>query len=327
MPIPNISGVSRTNISKINGIQFGNILSINEHYLIPPPVWSMGVSINESRRSHTSCGSFNATLVFCGYFSGPGTMIDETEEFNGTAWSAGGTFAAPAWFSGAAGTQTAALCSGGANAASSNQGRADCLSYNGTAWSSDEGDLSQRRQAHGACGTLSAALVVSGSINNTGWSENLVSTEEYNGTAWSAGGDQPTSHNQFSAVGLQNAAVSLCGYRGYDGGITYTDEIYTYNGTTWTSESSANAGRYSHGASGTQSQAIIFGGVNSIGGVDASEEWNGTNCSVKGDVNSARRQPSDAGGSGYDLNGMYIAGGHETTYAAQDTVEIYGQEE
>ncbi len=317
MSISNISEVSRQNILKINGIQFETIRSINEFYLIPPVfVWSMGVSLNENRRGrHGACGSFNAAFIFGGYNT---NFMGTSEEFNGTAWSAGGTFTARHYV-GAAGTQTAALCSGGLV-----PGISECLGYNGTAWSS-EGSLSTARLSHSGCGSATSALAISGNVTYPFTSANtLTSVEEYNGTSWSAGGNHPDKHGRGASVGLQNAALSLCGSLIYAG----KDEVYSYNGTTWASENSTNAGRSCHGASGDQTSAVIFGGANAANNamIIASEEWNGTSWSVKGDVSTGRQETSGTGGLGYRSAAMYIGGGLGTPNIASDTVEIYGQE-
>ncbi len=301
--LSDIFGISRGSISKINGIEFGNILSCVEVRVIPP-AWHTDISLNVVRMQHKACGTHDATLVFGGNEYDIGWIyILQCEEFNGTSWTNGGSFTArdtPA----AAGTQTAALSAGGKhNGVESDL--ADTDEYNGTAWSSS-GDLNTGRSMVDGCGSQTAAIVIGGS--------NHYDSEEYNGTAWTVGETAPIRFRQCQVTGVQDSLVLSGGY--------YTrTATYTFNGSTFTVENDIIARRLNHssGSSSGGSSALIFGGQDGFL-EPTSEEWDGTNWSVRGSLNIPRGEGAGAGN--LDSSAMMM-GGWLMGIIATTNVETY----
>ena len=188
---------------------------------------------------------------------------------------------------GRAGTQTAALASGGQTSSNVTNGE----EYDGTCWTAG-GNL-QAGKHHGADdGTQTAAWTAGGDAggdsyntsteeyNGTSWAtvnnvltgrnstdgcglqtaglmvagnpsgaSRMVGCEEYDGTSWSAGGNIATARHTSRSAGTQTLAMVTCGD---DGSADYSlPECESYNGTSWSSASSMSGPRYGHAAGGT----------------------------------------------------------------------------
>jgi len=125
----------------------------------------------------TGFGTQNAALATGGFTSSPSPFSHPlcTEEYNGTAWSAGGNLIQGGCDLGGAGTQNAALAFGGAG---SPVNRSSCTEkYNGTSWSTDQSLITGRCAASSQGNTTGGALVAAGC--STSLSKLLLCTEEY----------------------------------------------------------------------------------------------------------------------------------------------------
>jgi len=166
----------------------------------------------------------------------------------------------------------------------------------------------------GSCGTKSAALIFSGSLNpyptftnaceeydGTGWASAtnyplskigtvgcgtqtaglgfgggpyVVTTNEYDGSSWTGGGDMATPSRDRGPAGIQTAALGMTAYQPGSQGVGTSE---SYNGTAWTGITSAGTARYYGAGLGVQTAAIVAGGVNPpTQGLNAVEEWNGS---------------------------------------------------
>ena len=109
--------------------------------------WETVGALNTGVYANCGSGTTTAGLSFGGY---TGSNTDETEEWNGTAWTdTSGNLASARRDHGSAGTQTATVAFGGGTNSSEE--------YNGTSWSSG-GTLNESVSQTKGGGTLTAAL-------------------------------------------------------------------------------------------------------------------------------------------------------------------------
>jgi hypothetical protein len=274
----------------------------------------------------------------------------KVSEINTTgSWASGGNMPGPPGtgnFVATAGTQTAALGSGGKPAASSPTTNAT-IEYNGTAWTGG-GNMGTSRYGGGGGGTQTSAVGFGGNTE-PGIS---ASTEEYNGSSWTAGGNMGAGRYNLGGCGTQTAALAFGGRPGENppyvvnateeyGGTSWTtggnmpvarynvtgcgtqtaglcvagtppttNQTFEYNGTAWTGGGTLNVGiRDSMTAAGIQTAAIAFGG--SYFGVKADTElYDGTSWTAGADLNTGRQV---AGGAGTQTAGLAFGGFSSTT--------------
>ena len=124
-----------------------------------------------------STGTQTAALVMGG---GPPAPVgtNETYEYDGSSWTAGGDTTTTGMLWGACGTQTAALLFGGRGPGSPGE-LATTQNYNGTAWTNNPASLGTARYQLGSCGTATTALGMGGFGGPT---NRRVDTEEFSTT-------------------------------------------------------------------------------------------------------------------------------------------------
>jgi len=255
-------------------------------------------------------GATNAAAVVSGSYGPP--ALGTTEEFTKSsdvvtqgAWASGGNLNTARYTVAAAGTQTAALCSGGQPPAT---GKTE--EYNGTSWS-EQNDMDTGRFYVSGSGTQTAGLVVGG---RTGPGPNFSKTlvEEYDGSSWAEQNDIPTAANGMMGAGTQTAAVHFGGIT-TPGGSSLTG-TYEYDGTNWTSGGSLPTGaKYGMGV-GTQTAALHAGG-----GAASSFYYNGTSWSDQSSSLLLQNNPVYmfyAGMSGTQTSALLAGGGNPSTGAA-----------
>jgi len=189
-----------------------------------------------------------------------------------------------------AGTQTAAICTGGYGNSSYWQATGE---YNGTSWTSG-GTLSGARSHAAATGTINSALVTGG--DNSGY---LVSSEEYNGTSWTAGGNLSVGRFNLECCGTQDAALAFGGWTGSNSNVSEE-----YNGTSWTSGNSLITARNGIAGCGTQTAGLSFGGKTTIG-VALTEEYDGNIWTTANNLNIISWL---GGGVGTQSSGLSFSG-------------------
>ena len=252
-----------------------------------------------------------------GFFTSLGSGANQTAEFNrsvnvitAAAWASGGNLNTARYTVAAAGTQTAALCSGGQPPAT---GKTE--EYNGTSWS-EQNDMNTGRFYVSGSGTQTAGLVVGG---RTGPGPNFAKTlvEEYDGSSWSEQNDIPTAANGMMGAGTQTAAVHFGGVSS-PGGSSLTG-TYEYDGTNWTSGGSLPTGaKYGMGV-GTQTAALHAGG-----GAASSFYYNGTSWSDQSSSLLLQSNPVYmfyAGMSGTQTSALLSGGGNPSTGAAETATQ------
>ena len=194
-------------------------------------------------------GTQNAAWT-CGDDSPPGT---NTEEYNGTGWSTGGTMNTARRYGQGWGTQTAAITASGSPPSPPNTGMTAVEEYDGTAWTASTSVPSPyARYLGGSIGSVSTAgAIFCGSQNPP----NLDTTVEWNGSSWTGGGNYPFSGPVGAGAGCGTLTAGL-----FMGGPGVGNVVCKYDGSNWTTTTNYPASKGGIGAAGTQTAAIGFGG-------------------------------------------------------------------
>ena len=270
-----------------------------------PSVWSAGGALIQPRSGLAGAGTQNAGLAFGGsyqtFVSPPYAVVllSCTEEYNGSAWSAGGAMIDARDCLAGAGTQNAGLAFGGVD------GSYNSLScteeYNGSAWSAGGDLITPRRDLAGA-GTQTAALAFGGRPYYPSQT-----TEEYDGTSWSAGVRLSTPRYVLAGVGTQNAGLAFGGFVS-PSVLSCTEE---YNGTSFSAGGSLSIARCALGGAGTQNYGIAFGGAVNNLVLKCTEEYDGSVWSAGGALINEREFLAGAGTQGNE--GLAFGGEYYST--------------
>ena len=180
-----------------------------------------------------------------------------TAEYDGTNWTTGGSYTYNAWGTGMAGTQTAAIASGGHNYPMPPGNRNDSAEYDGSSWTAGN-NMSQVRAIFSAGGSQTASFACGGR-SSPGVEDPTNATEEYDGTNWTSGGNYIVSVKENSAGGGPQTAGYVAG-----GAVPSATAICGfYDGTAWSTAPSL-PGAQQLNASTTNntsnSGAMSFGG-------------------------------------------------------------------
>ena len=179
------------------------------------------------------------------------------------------------------------------------------------AWSSGS-PLITGTQQHGAFGTQSAALSFGGIISGPA---NTTNTEEYNGSGWTSGGAMNTARgNLLSSWGVQTAGIVATGS---NTGGTNLSNVEEYNGTSWSNKNTISTARRQAASIGQVTTAGAVAGGYSTTNTNATEEFDGTNWTAGGNLNTGRRGFTGSG----TLTAGVVYGGYTTTESA--TTEEY----
>ena len=215
--------------------------------------WGQTGALINCRAWTGASGTQNAAVLFGG--TRYPNQCNATEEFNGSAWSAGNVSPAPASFAGSSGTgtQNAALQFGGNNPTTTS-----CtIAYDGTNWSA-RNNMITGGHGHGT-GTQNSAIKIGRRVVNTFTSI----TEEYDGSTWSTADPAPINQGPGNQAGVADAALYFGGAIGNPG--QYLASTQFYNGVSWATKASLSVGRYNGGGStrSTSGDNAMFAGGNS----------------------------------------------------------------
>ncbi len=258
------------------------------------------------------------------------------------SWSSGGSLNTARYDVTGAGSQTAALATGGYV---SGPGSALTELYNGTAWT-EVNDLNTGRYGQTSTGTQTAALASGASHpsgsqayveswDGTSWTEkadlntargmsgsagaantaNIVFagqapqralTELWNGSSWTEVGDLSIARHVVYGTGSSTAA--LC-----SGGnlppSPYTADTEIWDGTSWTEVADMNAIRGRGGTAGISTLALVFGGTNGPSALATTEAWDGTSWTEVSDLATARYGGAGNPGTSSSTSSTLYAGG------------------
>jgi len=281
-------------------------------------VFSAGGNMSNFRAAGggSPAGTINSALATAGY-KGPGSpgQQAETEEYDGTTWTAGGNVTRGdnnrtgfASF----GSQTANVIAGGA--ASYTAGAEE---YDGTSWTAVTNIPGAGRGYFPGSGTEAAGLITMG-YNAPDQTDTQPFSTEYDGSTWTAGGNCNTGSYNHSQFGAQTAAA-ISG--GYNPSTAYIARAEEYDGSTWTTVTALPAARNSHASSGTQTSGLVMGGYVASAGTATSLEYDGTNWSAGSSMATARDYPRSSGASN---TSAVVFGGFTDAPAPLNSTEEYG---
>jgi hypothetical protein len=232
--------------------------------------WTTSGNLNTARTGVAGFGTQTAAVASGGDIqpgAGPTrTMYANTENFNGSAWTASGALPSARSDGGTCGTQTAGLYFGG-GAGYGGPSLASTAKYNGTAWTAV--NSMNTAGSYTRAGTQTAALASISSTSGTG-------TESYNGTTWTVGTSRNIAGAQMAGFGLQTAAYLAGGYSAGPGAPQFSTTEY-WNGTVWANTGSLATARRAGMGVGTQSgtAGLITGGTTPTPYITATESYTG----------------------------------------------------
>jgi len=260
-------------------------------------------------------GTGTAGLVFGGFIDPSPNAMTNTEEYDGSSWTAGGSLSNPSGLNCGWGTQTNAIAQCNPSTYKTFEG------YDGTSWSS------KPSTATNGNGYANAA----GATGSAGWITSLgptyKTTEEFNesvnvvtGATWSSGGNLNTARDEgaSSQNGLQTAALYFGGYSS-DPASNATEQ---YDGSTWTTKNNLNTARYSGAGAGTTAAALYSGGFSNPSTLQSAvEEWDGTNWTTQ--PNSLSTARVNSGGCGLQTSALVFGGVAPSPGSPFDNTEEY----
>ena len=232
--------------------------------------WTSATSYPATYFNIGGAGTQTAAVAWCGvipsnYPPGVQTFHADTNKWNGSSWTSSGSYPRANGGAGAAGTQTAALSTGGTNSVPSAPGTTTATNtYNGTSWTTVPGTLNTAKTAQNKMfGTQTSALLVTGNSPN--------GLESWNGTSWTV---SPALNTPRAASSFGESNQSGVAF----GGPSSSTATELWNGTTWTNNPTGlNTGRQSAVGFGTASLGLAAGSDSGSVPVDqATEEWTGT---------------------------------------------------
>ena len=223
-----------------------------------------GASPPQSAQYMAAAGTQTAAIIL-----GGGEATNVTVEYNGSSWTAGGTYPiSQVAQSTMNGIQTAAINISGSGPP---PGYTPVVAnYNGSSWTASPVAFSPAARRMSSAGTYNATIVSGGS--NTG---TLTTAQEWNGSSWTTVGAPNAPKTDAKSTGIQTAALKMHG-----GGTE------SYDGSSWaTSATMANNRSWCTGGSSndaSNTSAVVFGG-STPPFTNATEEFNGetTSANVK----------------------------------------------
>ena len=251
--------------------------------------WASAPNLNQARNYAGTLGAtYDTSVIVHGNFppASPNKTLN-SEEYNGSTWSATNPANTASAYGAGSGTGTAGIVFCGNTAPTVWSTATE--NWDGTNWTTGT-PMGASHYAGGMFGQSQTSAVVFG--GGTAWpsvSNINATTEEWNGSAWASVSNYNPG-NLFSAHSLM-AGVETAGVAGmaYPGQNTTVQE---YDGTSWTAATSAPVGSEDGGSIGSQTDALVFGG--NPGFMTTSTAYDGTNWTAA---------PSLTSGGGYGNRG------------------------
>tara|TARA_X000001388_G_scaffold17024_2_gene10532 strand:+ start:1801 stop:3939 length:2139 start_codon:yes stop_codon:yes gene_type:complete len=229
--------------------------------------FSSGPNIGTGRMlAQSSGGTGTAGIIYGGFIDPSPNAMTNTEEYDGSAWTAGGSLNRPSGLNCGWGTQTNAV------AQVNSPGYKGAENYDGTSWTNlpDMTLADNSTNYQGSAGsTGDAGFITSRGPNLNQTEEFTKSTNVITAGAWASSGNLGTARRNLAGAGIQTSALAI------GGEAPRTAKTELYNGATWSEVADLNTARNTLGASGTSDAAIAFGGE-APGPSTATETWNGS---------------------------------------------------
>ncbi len=280
---------STSNAFKVTGFAF------------PTGTWASNTASPTAQAEMWGTGTSNSDALVQ---SPPGVSM----EWNGSAWTNGGTTNFNGQTRGATGGIAAALIWGG----SPNNGETE--QYNGTAWT-EVADLNTtgNQQPTGPTGTYTDTITAG---RGPGWQ---AVSESWNGSAWTETSDLNTARRGLGSGGGSSTDAAVFGGNVPPNNASALTE--TWNGSSWTETTDLNTARFSGMGFGSSSQSV---GYVAGGSYPASppynvktEFFNGSTWTEVGDLANGRYH-NKGGGTGASA---LTAGGYLASPAGGQTTE------
>jgi hypothetical protein len=223
--------------------------------------WSATPNYPQTARHVGGTGVEPAALGVAG-FDSEGSNIDTVNEFDGSSWTGGGAYPLAQYSVATAGTQTAAITSGGgSNTTTSND-------YNGSSWTGNP-SMSSGRSFAGNAGTQTALIAMGGSNQPAG------ECEEFNGSSWTSGGNLASGYvSESTSTGGTQTAGMMCGANKSPGGSAGSaGYLQTYDGTSWITSAGLGTARNGASVSGTTTAHMIATGYGPSTYSNSAEEF------------------------------------------------------
>jgi hypothetical protein len=216
--------------------------------------------------SQFGAGTQTAGLVAGG---GPGatTLTSQSEEYDGSTWTAGGTLNAARNDNAGNGTQTAALMAGGRPAGSYPTGARNAETYNGTSWTSVSDAPPSTAVFVWAMTGVSTASIGVGAAGAS-----PLFAVYWDGSTWT----DITASNSPHYIGGASGSQTNCIV--YGGGAPTTVNTEFWDGTSWTEVNNLSTARDDFGYNSQNNNAnsgCLFGGLTPTA-TGATEEWTRT---------------------------------------------------
>ena len=233
--------------------------------------WASAPTLGQARYQLGGAGSSSTSAVVFGGMKSGTAGYANTEDYDGSSWTAGGALPSQVRGMANAGTQTAALSGAGFIGAPPPYVTNLTNTYDGSTWTGG-GVTNKARGFNGGCGTETAALCIGGA-DDLPWMNTLANVEQYNGTAWTALPALPVIQANNRTAGTTSAAISVSGSSVPAGSAV----PLSYDGSSWTAAPALNVLRQSGAISGIQTSALLFAGTLPPGPQsDATEFYDGT---------------------------------------------------
>jgi hypothetical protein len=267
--------------------------------------WASGGNLSNARwmSAATTSGTQTASITFAGYTT---AVINSTESYNGSAWTAGGNYPLSVRSLQGAGTQTAALAFGGYDGAY----YTTTAKYNGSTWTNAPSGLNTATIDGAGFGIQTAAICAGGNIPS---SELTNKTESYNGSSWTNVNNMNTSRRLNRGSGTQTAGLSFGGVISPPN-ANFTNATESWNGSSWTSVGNminSLGSRAGIGGPAGQTASIAAGGwTGPASASNAAESWNGSSWTSLSSLATARGAACGDGTSGLGL----VSGGNPGNY-------------
>ena len=180
--------------------------------------FSAGGALSTGRELTSNNIGIQTAAVAASGFQRPGTYPTQSEEYNGTAWTGGGAVNTPRYSAAGAGTETAAVISGGIE-----PGQLSATEeYNGSSWTTVNARTYAGGNA-GTSGTQTDSLVYGGNPGGA-----LTTTLGYDGTSWST---RPSMGQARAMMGASAGGTSTAALASSGAAPTATEE---FTGSTTT---------------------------------------------------------------------------------------------
>jgi hypothetical protein len=278
--------------------------------------WSTGGNVNTTRDDASmGAGTVDAGLISQG--SAGATKTNNTEEYDGTAWTTVNPNVGNAVNDGAGfGTQTSAISAGGDAYPVSPRNEDQSSSYDGTSWTSTNPLNTERRGLTTGFGTNETSGGVAGGYTTT----QVTTFEEWGGTSWATGPSLNTQRINSMQNGAVPTSIVSGGYNDPSGRITSTE---TYDGASWTTVNGLNNARSDGTAAGAGSggPSLAIGGYNVPTSYQTNvEEWDGTSWAATTALPVAKGNAAGNGTSAaaFAATGSDPSAGTNSTYEFQN---------